>query len=200
MEPSELFFGLCRYYSSLGLDRDVSWSIWGQRTLSYFDQIGRMLGYIVKNEETLTDMEDWKCPRALRGKRIDMVWFYPRKYEYALALEHQKSNSLERIKLDIKKLSQVLGLKVLVVYRQNTSKIQSLAAREISKIEGQDDYFLLFNIPHARDFKDKEPLEKLVSRLLDDDGKLVAAGSAEARKETITGLRFFSNIIWSQKR
>lgn len=198
MEVSELFFGLCRYYSSLGLDRDISRSTWSQRTLSYFDQLGRMLGYNVETEDTLTDMDDWKCPKALRGKRIDMVWFYPDKNKYALALEHQRSNSLEKIKLDIQKLSLILGLKVLIVYRQNTLKIQKLVAKEVVKIEDQKDLFLILNIPKY--FREKPPLEKLEARVIDDNGKLVVAGTAEARKENLTGLRFFTNIKWVSRR
>ena len=199
MEPSELFFGLCRYYSSLGFDEIVNWNTWTQRSLAYFDQLGRMLGYRVYTEDTLTDTEDWKCPKELRRKRIDMTWIDPDKDEYALALEHQKSNSLKKIRLDIKKLSLILGLRVLVVYRQDTLRMQKLAAREISKIEGHGDYFLLFNIPHPRHFREKPPVEKLDSRLIDDNGKLVAVGSAEARKESKTGLRFFSKPKWIPK-
>ena len=198
MEASELFFGLCRYYSSLGLDKDISWSTWSQRTLSYLDQLGRMLGYMVETEDTLTDMDNWKCPKALRGRRIDMTWTCPDKDEYALALEHQGSRSLEKIKLDIKKLSLISGLKVLMVYHQNTLKIQRLTEKEIVKIEDQEGVFLLFNI--TWDFRDEPPIKKLEARVIDEKGKLVAAGTAEARKERITGLRFFSNIKWFPKR
>lgn len=196
MEPSELFFGLCRYYSSLGLDRDISWSTWSQRTLSYFDQLGRMLGYVVKTEDTLTDTDTWKCPKALRQKRIDMTWLYPEKDEYALALEHEGSN--KRILLDIKKLVMIGSLKVLVVYRQDTSRIERLVKKEIVKVEGQQGSFILLNIPDR--FRDRPPIKKLVARVIDENGKLVSAGTADARKESITGLRFFSNIIWTPKR
>ena len=198
MEASELFFGLCKYYSSLGLDRDITWSTWSQRSLSYFDQLGRMLGYRVSTEDFLSDTANWNCPKELQGKRIDMVWIYPEKNDYALALEHQGSNSLEKIKLDIKKLSVILGLKVLIVYHQNTLKIQELAARELTKIEEQEGSFLLMNIPDY--FRDKPPINKLEARLIDDNGKLVAAGLAEARLESTTGLRFFSNPRWFPKR
>jgi hypothetical protein len=194
MKQSELFFGLCKYYSSLGLDQDVSWSTWSQRTVSYFDQLGRMLGYVVQTEDTLTDMDNWKCPKAMKGKRIDMTWIHPNRDEYAIALEHQGSNSLEKIALDIKKLCLILGLKVLVVYRQNTLEIQKIVAREVPKIDGQEGSFLLINIPDY--FRDKRPIKRLEARLIDENGKLVAAGTAEARKESITGLRFFSNIRW----
>jgi hypothetical protein len=77
MKPSELFYGLCRYYGSLGLTRDVNWNSCGQRTLSYFNQLGRMRGYDVNTEDTLTSDDEWKCPAKLRGKRIDMVWMTP---------------------------------------------------------------------------------------------------------------------------
>lgn len=198
MEPFELFFGLCRYFGSLGLDRDISWSTWSQRTLSYFDQLGRMLGYIVETEDTLTNTDDWKCPKELRGKRIDMTWTFPDTNNYALAFEHQGSNSVKKITLDIKKLSLILGLKVLVVYRQDTLKIQRIVEKEVPKIEDQKGFFLLLNIPDY--FRAKPPIKKLESRLIDDSGKLVAAGSAEARIERITGLHFFSNVKWFPKR
>jgi len=198
MEASELFFGLCRYFSSLGLDDDVSWSTWTQRSLSYFDQLGRMLGYRVSTEDTLTDTDEWKCPKSLKGKRIDMVWLYPDKNEYALALEHQGSNSLEKIKIDIKKLSVIQGLKVLVVYRQKTLKIQKIAAKEVANIDDQEGSFLLLNIPDY--FRDKPPIEKLEMRLVNEKGKLVASGTAEARKESTTGLRFFAKPKWFPKR
>jgi hypothetical protein len=198
MEAPELFFGLCRYYSSLGLDRDISWSIWSQRTLSYFDQLGRMLGYIVETEDTLTDMENWKCPKALRGKRIDMTWIYPDRNVYALALEHQGSNNPKKIVLDIKKLSVVACPRILLVYRQNTSEVQKWIKNEIRKTGIEGGYFLVINIPGY--FREKPPIEKLESRLADERGKLVAVGTAEARKERITGLRFFSNIKWFPKR
>ena len=198
MEASELFFGLCRYYSSLGLDQDISWSTWSQRTLSYFDQLGRMLGYRVETEDTLTDTDDWKCPKELQGKRIDMTWSYPDKEEYALAFEHQGSNSLKKITLDIKKLSLIIGLKILVVYRQDTLKIQKLIEKEVVKVEDQEGFFALLNIPDY--FRDEPPIKKLECRVINEKGKLVASGTAEARKERITGLRFFSNIKWVPKR
>lgn len=94
MKPSELFFGLCRYYSSLGLTRNVSWSSCGQRTLSYFDQLGRMLGYNVMAEDTLTSTDDWKCPKKLYKRRVDMTWTTPRGNNYVLALEHQGQKTL----------------------------------------------------------------------------------------------------------
>jgi len=153
-----------------------------------------MLGYVVQTEDTLTDMDNWKCPKAMKGKRIDMTWIYPDRNEYAIALEHQGSNSLEKITVDIKKLCLILGLKVLVVYRQNTLQIQKIAAREIPKIDGQEGSFLLINIPDY--FRDKPPIKRLEARLIGENGKFVAAGTAEARKESITGLRFFSNIKW----
>jgi hypothetical protein len=198
MEASELFFGLCRYYSSLGLDDDIPWSIWTQRSLSYFDQLGRMLGYVVVTEDTLTNQDDWKCPKKLKGKRIDMVWFYPDKDDYALALEHEGSNSVKRIGLDIKKLSVILGLRVLVVYRQNTLRIQRLIAKEVVQVKDHGNPFLLLNIPDY--FRDEPPIEKLESRLINDKGKLVAVGTAEARRESITGLRFFARPKWISKR
>lgn len=198
MEPSELFFGFCRYFSSLGLDDDVPWSTWTQRSLSYFDQLGRMLGYKTNTEDALTDSDGWRCPKSLQGKRIDLVWFYPDKNEYALSLEHQGSNSPRKINLDIRKLAVIQGLKVLVVYRQNTLKIQKSAAKEVSKIEDQEGSFLLLNVPNY--FRDRSPIEKLETRLINERGRLVAVGTAEARKENITGLRFFAKPEWVSKR
>ena len=197
MEAIELFFGLCRYYSSLGLDKDITWSSWSRRTITFFDQLGRMLGYKVATEDTLTDVEGWKCPSELRGKRIDITWVYPDRNVYALALEHQGSNNPEKIKLDIKKLSVMACLKILVVYRQDTNNVQRWIKNELSGIESEGS-FLLINIPDY--FRDKPPIKRLEARLIDEDGKLVGAGTAEARKESITGLRFFLNPKWYPKK
>ena len=190
MDPTELFFGLCRYYSSLGLDEDITWSSWGQRTIAYFDQLGRMLGYKVYTEDTLTSTEDWECPPSLYLKRIDMTWVYPDRDIYALAMEHQGSNNPRTIRLDIKKLSIMDCFKVLVVYQQDTDKVQKWIQKEVSRGEGD---FVLINIPSY--FSDTT-IEKLAARLVSDQGKLIGAGTAEARKESITGLRFFSNPRW----
>lgn len=199
MNAVELFFGLCRYYSSLGLDEDINWNSWAQRTLTYFEQLGRMLGYKVFTEDTLTDTEDWKCPRQLRRKRIDMTWIYPDKNRYALALEHQGSDNPEKIRLDIKKLSVMACPKVLIVYRQDTPKIQKIIRKELAKAGVEEsDFFLLINIPDY--FRDAPPIKKLEARLIDKYGKLAAVGTAEARREKITGLRFFAHPKWYQKR
>jgi len=193
MKPSELFFGLCRYYSSLGLTRDVSWSSCGQRTVSYFDQLGRMLGYNVTTEDTLTSDEEWQCPRKLHGKRIDMTWTNPDKNLYALALEHQGSKNPKKIKLDIEKLAQIGCLKVLIIYGQETNEAQNWIKGILKKTEDIKGDFLLLNIPH---YFDKKPPMKLQARLFDNRGKISAVGTAEARKESITGLDFFANVKW----
>lgn len=199
MDAVELFFGLCRYYSSLGLDDDINWSSWAQRSLAYFDQLGRMLGYKVFTEDALTDTEDWKCPRELRRKRIDMTWIYPDKNQYALALEHQGSNNPKKIRLDIKKLSVMPCPKILIVYRQDTSKIQKVIRNELIKAGVEDsDFFLLINIPDYS--TDVPPIKKLETRLVEKRGKLVAVGTAEARREKITGLRFFAQPKWYPKK
>lgn len=198
MNPSELFFGLCRYYSSLGLDKDINWGTWAQRSLAYFDQLGRMLGYKVYTEDHLRDTEDWKCPKELRRKRIDMTWIYPDKDVYALALEHQGSNNPKKIILDIKKLSIMACPRILLVYRQDTNEIKKWIKTELDKIRNDENYFLLINIPDY--FRDKPPILRLHARLIDKHHRLVSAGTAEARKETVTGLRFFSNVKWFPER
>jgi len=193
MKASELFFGLCRYYSSLGLDKDVSWSSYGLRTMSYFDQLGRMLGYNVRTEDTLTSDEEWKCPEKLRNKRIDMVWMTPEKNLYVVAIEHQGSKSPEKIKLDIEKLAQIGCLKVLVVYGQDTGEVKNWIKDILKKTEDTKGDFLLVSIPY---YFDKTPPEKLQARLLDRNGKILGSGIAEARREKSTGLDFFANAKW----
>jgi hypothetical protein len=197
MEAFELFFGLCRYYSSLGLDDETSWNSWTQRSLSYFDQLGRMLGYKVVTEDTLIDEKNWKCPPELHKKRIDLTWIYPDRYVYALALEHEGSHSWKKITLGIKKLSVFACLRVLMIYNENIDRIQTQIETELSKTGVEAGSFLFINMPE--NFMDVPPITKLEARLVDERGKLVADGTAEARKEKITGLRFFSNPRWNQK-
>jgi len=203
MKVTELFYGLCRYYSSLGLTEDISWSSWGQRTVSYFDQLGRMLGYTVNTEDTLISDEEWKCPPKLKGKRIDMTWTHPKTRLYILALEHQGSNNPTKIQLDIEKLAQIgtlkSTLKILIVYGQDTKQVQTWVKQIISKTAGHKGSFLLINIPNPNSFQKTKPFKELHARLINEQGDLIGAGTAEARMESTTG-RFFSNPKWYSSR
>lgn len=202
MEPSELFFGFCRYYSSLLITSDVAWSSRGQRTLAYFDSLGKMLGYNVNTEDTFTKSgstdtagDTWKCPPKLVGKRTDMTWSEHAGDQYVLAFEHQSSNNPVRIKRDIAKLAQYGSLKVLVVYGQDTEVVQQWIQKELQKTDDTEGTFLLVNVPY---YFNKEPPLKLHARLLDKKGKIIAFGTAEARKEKIAGFNFFDNAQWTK--
>lgn len=203
VKVTELFYGLCRYYSSLGLTKSISWASWGQRTVSYFDQLGRMLGYNVATEDTLVSDEEWRCPTNLRGKRIDMTWMHPKTRLYTLALEHQGSNNPKKIQLDIEKLAQIGALKstlkVLIVYGQDTMQVQTWVNQTVKKTSGHKGSFLLINIPNPNSFKKKEPFEKLQARLINERGDLIGVGTAEARMESTIG-RFLSDPEWHFSR
>ena len=127
-----------------------------------------------------------------------MTWVYPDRNVYALALEHQGTNNPKKIMLDIKKLSVLASPKILMVYRQTTNEVQKWIKDELKKTGIEAGYFLLINIPDY--FRDKPPIKKLEARLIDEHTKVVNVGTAEARKERITGLRFFSSIKWFPKR
>ena len=73
-------------------------------------------------EDTLIDTDDWTCPKRLKGKRIDMTWLYPDRNIYALAFEHQRSNTKQLLK-DIRKLTAMACLKILIVYHPETNDV-----------------------------------------------------------------------------
>lgn len=93
-----------------------------------------MLGYKLKKEDSFTDTDGWKCPKELQRKRLDIGWISSKNNELVLALEHEGSNSPEKMIIDIRKLPLCHGLKVLVVYRQDTVRIQRIAAKELPKV------------------------------------------------------------------
>ena len=75
--------------------------------------------------------------------------------------------------------------------------IQKWIIKELKTERIEGDPFLLINIPDH--FRESPPIKKLEARLIDSNGKLVGAGTAEARMERITGLRFFANPKWYPK-
>lgn len=195
MEPVEIFYGLCRYYSSLGIVDEINWSAWTLRTLSYFDNLGRMLGYRVNTEDTYTkkDEDEWEVPKDLRRKRIDLTWREINTDLYKLALEHQGSSNPDHIKLDIKKLIFIGGLRVLILYNQDIEKVEKWLIKYIKQYE-MDGLFMLITFPHY--FTTEESIKKLRARLYNNTGTLIGEGAAEGRMESSTGLLFFSNANW----
>lgn len=195
MEPEEVFYGLVRYYSSLGIDDEINWSAWSLRTLSYFDNLGRMLGYQVDTEDTYTkdDEKEWEIPKELRGKRIDMIWKSVNDGVYKLALEHQGRTDPSIIKLDIKKLMHIEGLRVLILYNQNPDKVEGWLLKSIKKYN-MDGLFMLITFPDY--FTTKKNTKKLIARLYNSAGKITGEGTAEGRMESNTGLLFFSGAKW----
>lgn len=194
VQASEIFYGFCRYFSSLGLSYKIGWSTWAQRSLWYFDALGRMLGYDVWMEDTLTDTEGWKCPSKLRGKRVDMVWVIPGELEYVLALEHQ--GSPKYVDTDIEKLAVYPKLKVLIIYgSRNKDRILSKIRKELDKREKEKgSLFLLISVPNQ--FNVEPPFMKLEALLLNDSGDVLGEGSAEAHREKSTDLCFFTKTNW----
>lgn len=69
----EIFLGFSRYYNSLNINESESLSTITGRLLSYFDTLGRMLGYRIRSENTLKSLVS-SCPKNLESKKVDMIW------------------------------------------------------------------------------------------------------------------------------
>jgi hypothetical protein len=60
----EIFLGFTRYYNSLNIVWDETLSTHTNRLLSYFDELGRMLGYSIITENTLGNLIS-PCPEVM---------------------------------------------------------------------------------------------------------------------------------------
>ena len=110
VEPSEIFYGFCKSFSSLGITIAPTPSTWKYRVYFFFDTLGRMLGYEVFTEDTFTKGDGIK---ELVGKRIDNTWVTPES-DYALSLEYENTKNIDD---EIAKLAAMTGLRILVMFR-----------------------------------------------------------------------------------
>lgn len=111
VNASEIFYGFCRFFSSLGITGAPTPSTWKYRVYYFFDMLGRMLGYKVFTEDTFKKSDGIK---KLIRKRIDMTWIAPKLDKYILALEYENTKYVDD---EIDKLVAVSGLRILVMFR-----------------------------------------------------------------------------------
>jgi hypothetical protein len=190
VEVSEIFYGFCKMFSSLGITSVPTPSTWKYRVYYFFDTLGRMLGYEVFTEDTFKKEDGLK---RLFGKRIDMTWMKANLSDYVMALEYENRR---RIDNDIKKLAAVQGLRILVMFRfdfTNEEIIEKIKVEENEYRDG-DDPFLVLILP--REFKRKKPFEKLEAILVGSKGKISGSGNAEGYVGK-DGVCAFKTIIWN---
>jgi hypothetical protein len=172
VEESEIFYGFCKYFSSLGISNAPTPSTWKYRVYYFFDLLGRMLGYEVLTEDTFKKADGVK---ELVGKRLDMTWMSPISRDYAFALEYENT---KRIDDEISKLACITGLRVLVIFRYfKDAEIMEKIRQTQEKYGPQESNFLVLILPEY--FKWDEPFEKLRALLFDPKGRVIGFGSAE---------------------
>lgn len=186
---SEIFYGFCKSFSSLGITVAPTPSTWKYRIYYFFDMLGRLLGYEVFTEDTFKKSDGI---RKLVGKRIDITWVTPKTGEYVLALEYENTRNVDD---EISKLAAMQGLRVLVMFRYDyTDKdIIDKVRRAMKEFDQADSDFLVLILPSY--FKWKKPFEKLRALHFDSKGKIIGFGNAEGftgRNEVCS----FRKISW----
>lgn len=195
MEVSELYYGFCKNFITLGInysDIKPTPSTWKYRIYSYFDNLGRYLGYEVVTEDTYTKNDGIE---NLAGKRLDMTWRSPDDSKYILALEYENERNIDN---DIMKLAAMDCLRVLIMYRyQNNGltdeEVIDKVVTENKKYKRDDKKYLIMILPEY--FNYKKPFNKLKGLLLDYDGDIRGSGSAIGYTGE-DGTLAFRNITW----
>lgn len=193
VSASEIFYGFCKSFSSLGITVAPTPSTWKYRVYYFFDMLGRMLGNEVFTEDTFRKSNGI---RKLVGKRIDMTWVAPETDEYVLALEYENTKDVDD---EISKLAATPGLRVLVMFRYNYTdkEVIDKIRRAMKKFDQADSGFLVLVLPAY--FKWKRPFEKLRALHLDSRGKTIGFGTAEgfiSRNEVCS----FRKISWHVRK
>lgn len=196
--PREVFLGFSRYYNSLNIIYSESLSTHTGRLISYFDELGRMLGYRIKCEKTMGNLVS-PCPKNLEKKKVDMVWDWEKgkSRTYEVAVESQQSPSINRIRLDINKLVNLPAkLKVLYCAAGDHNKILKLIGKMRLKFEDDHGKFLTIIDPWAGNCGFSEGTLKGI--LLDRKGEIIGEGTAKV-SEIVDGtdyIRVFLDAKW----
>ena len=195
----EIFMGFCKYYNSLNIIWDESISTHTGRILSFFDELGRMLGYRILSENMLKNLVS-PCPDEMSNKKIDMIWWRfdeNDKPEYVLAIESQQSAKRNLIEKDINKLV-ILPAKLRVLYcsAKEVRDILELIRDTLGQVRDVEGSFLAIVDPwvSADDFSKGT----LRAYLLDEKGSILSEGSAIV-EEVIDGthnIRMFLEAKW----
>jgi len=193
VKSSEIFYGFCTHFSSLGITTKPTPSMWKYRVLQFFDTLGRMLGYEVYTEDTFTKGDH---NRKLTRKRIDMTWVDPGSRNYVLALEYENTDNIND---EIEKLSFIYGFRVLVMFKHGFS-IKEIIRRvrsQLNKTGEQESDFLVLVLPN--NFVRATPFEKLRAVLLNAKGITIGLGSAEGYVSA-NGVCGFKKTKWVKSR
>jgi len=193
VKESEIFYGFCKYFSSLGITADPTPSTWKYRIYYFFDVLGRMLGYEVYTEDTFKKNDGIK---KLVGKRVDMTWVSPKSNRYVLALEYENTKNIDD---EIMKLASMTGLRVLVMFRYDFTEKEIIDKIKLQQIKDNPEQskFLVLILPHL--FQNWEPFEKLRAWLFDAKGQIIGFGTAEGYVG-IDGVCSFRSIRWKTRK
>lgn len=200
VQPHEFFLGFMRYYNALNISNVESQDTETKRVLSYFDMMGRMLGYSVTSELTMKTVVG-KVPESVEKMKIDQLWMNRAQgqTEYELALESQLTNKLDRIKKDIRKLARIPANNLLLYCNWNSpEEVLKIAKKAIKKYGKMEDTKFLVIVDPWTDPKSMD-VGKFNGYLLNTDGEIIGHGTAvgSVLKDEDQSLRVISNSNWS---
>lgn len=196
----EIFLGFSRYYNSLNIIESESISTHTGRLLSYFDELGRMLGYRIRSENTLKNLVT-SCPKNLENKKVDILWEWEEeKIEYELACESQQSPNMTLIKGDIEKLANLPAkLKVLYSFAKDYNKILKAIKKIRTQYKDDQGKFLAIIDPWiGRNGFAKGTLRGI---FLDRHGRIKGEGTAKVRVivDGTYNIRVFLDTAWKYR-
>lgn len=196
----ELYLGFVRYYNSFNISGEETFSTHTSRILSYFDRLGRMLGYRIASEMTMNKLIE-NCPKDLSNKKIDLTWWRyidDDEYEYELGLESQQTPNINKIKQDIRKLVYLSSNHLMLYCSWNDPKyILNLVKKDFIKYGNKNADFLIVVDPWTTITPGCEG--KVFSFLIDKKGNLLGVGSAQVSciEDASRFIRIFSNAKWN---
>ncbi len=200
VDAKEIFKGFCRYYNSFHIVYDESLSTHTSRLVSYFDTLGRMLGYRIFSEYSIGKLIP-TYPLDLKNKKIDIVWGAfnnEGRIQIELAAELQQSFNMPDYEKDIKKLATLSAkLKVFYCAANNSEEIMKSVTEEINRHNTQEkSQFLVIVDPWVNPSKFCEG--KIRGMLLDPAGELAGEGTADILKlnDDNQQLRVLLNVQW----
>jgi len=189
-----------RYYNSLNISSEEEFSTHTRRILSYYDMLGRMLGYRISSELTMNSLID-DAPKYVGNKKMDLTWWrhIDEDYYYELGVESQQSPSLNAIKSDIRKLSYLPANNLLLYCSWDRPKeIIKLVSNDFKKYgKKNNSKFLIIVDP----WTDKTPMceGKFSATLLNINGDILGRGSAKVSEveDIDTCMRIISKAQWN---
>ena len=194
----EIFLGFSRYYNSLNIIYSESLSTHTGRLLSYFDELGRMLGYRILSENTLRNLVS-TCPKKHEKKKVDIIWNWEEgeTESYELAVESQQSPNMSLIKKDTVKLAIVPSrLKVLYCAAEDHNKILAAIRKIRKQWKDNQGEFLAIVDPWVGTSGFAEGTLRGI--LLSPQGRIEGEGTAKTREivDGVHNIRMFLNAKW----